>query len=371
MKPTHSKPVEVIVLGGGPAGTAAALALSHLGRSVTLLERSRYDSPRVGEALPPEVRPPLTELGLWDRFIACGPIPSPGTAAAWGRPDLQDNDHITNASGPGWHVDRARFDAMLAIAAEAAGAEVIRGARLSRSQRTRAGTWHIEAITDDGTAIERRAPALVDATGRRAVAARNFGNRRLTHDRLVGLWRLIDPPTSRDPCDRRTLIEAVECGWWYSAFLPDGRHAAAFMTDSDLLPSGPATRNRAWHTYLAQAPHTKARLGSAPACSCPRIVPAFTSRLQVTARPDWPSLAVGDAAMSFDPLSAQGVTWAMESALAAARALDAHLSGDRSLTDDYVRRADIDFNLCLEERRAVYSQERRWPNSPFWRRRAP
>ncbi len=142
------------------------------------------------------------------------------------------------------------------------------------------------------------------------------------------------------------------------------------MTDPDLLPSGPAARKRAAGThYSAEAPHTKARLGSAPDGLRPRIVPAFTSRLEMTSGSGW--LAVGDAAMSFDPLSAQGVTWALESARAAARALHAHLDGNSSAAADYTRRANLDFHLYLKERRAVYSQERRWPNSPFWHRRAP
>ena len=361
--------MDVIVLGGGPAGTAAALTLSQLGRSVTLFERSRYDSQRVGEALAREVHRPLTELGLWNRFMAENPIASPGTAAAWGRPDPQNNDHITNPSGHGWHIDRTRFDTMLAEAAKAAGAEVIQGARLKCCRATPAGNWHIVASTGNCPSIERRARAMVDATGRSAAAVRQLGIGRIIHDRLVGLWALIDPLPGNATQDRRTLIEAIESGWWYSALLPDGRHAAAFMTDADLLPSGPTASERAWHTFLAQAPHTNARLGSAPDAPHPRIVPAFTSCLEIAAGSGW--VAVGDAAMSFDPLSAQGVTWALESALAAARALHANLDGNSSAAHDYTRRANLDFHLYLKERRAVYSQERRWPNSPFWHRRTP
>ncbi len=114
----------------------------------------------------------MTELGLWNRFMAENPIASPGTAAAWGHPALEDNDHITNPSGPGWHVDRTRFDRMLAIAAKAAGAEVIRRRPPELLSRHPSNNWHIEATTVDGTTIERRARAMIDATGRRAVAAR-------------------------------------------------------------------------------------------------------------------------------------------------------------------------------------------------------
>ena len=53
---------------------------------------------------------------------------SPGIASAWGQAELYDNDFIVNPHGPGWHVDRRRFDAMLARAAEESGVEVLRGA---------------------------------------------------------------------------------------------------------------------------------------------------------------------------------------------------------------------------------------------------
>jgi FAD binding domain len=127
--PPRERAVDVIVLGGGPAGTAAAIALAGFGWSVTILEQSHYESTRIGETLPPEVKRPLTALGLWERFLADGPVESPGIASAWGQAELYDNDFIVNPLGPGWHVDRLRFDAMLACAAEARGVEVLRGAR--------------------------------------------------------------------------------------------------------------------------------------------------------------------------------------------------------------------------------------------------
>jgi 2-polyprenyl-6-methoxyphenol hydroxylase-like FAD-dependent oxidoreductase len=80
-------------------------------------------------------------------------------------------------------------------------------------------------------------------------------------------------------------------------------------------------------------------------------------------------LAVGDAACSFDPLSSHGVTWALESGLAAARALDASFRGDRRALDDYADRVEAAFHNYLQARADFYGRERRWPDSPFWRRR--
>ena len=204
----------VVVLGGGPAGTSTSLALTARGWSVTILERSHYESTRIGETFPPEVRRPLLDLGLWREFLAEGPIESPGIAAAWGRPDLYDNDFIVNPHGPGWHVDRRRFDSMLARAAAARGIELLQGARRIAVVRNSSARWDVEAMVD-GRRWECRAAVIVDATGRSASPIRRHAGRRVMCDRLVGLVGFT--PAARPGGDRRTLIEAVECGWWYSS----------------------------------------------------------------------------------------------------------------------------------------------------------
>ena len=60
---------DVVVAGGGPAGAVAALELSRRGFRVALIEQSAYDNFRVGETLPPQIRSPLMELGVWERFL--------------------------------------------------------------------------------------------------------------------------------------------------------------------------------------------------------------------------------------------------------------------------------------------------------------
>ncbi len=151
------RPVDVIVLGGGPAGTATAIALARLGWSVTILERSHYESARIGETLPPDIKHPLIALGVWDRFLADNPLESPGISSAWGQAELYDNGFIVNPHGPGWHVDRRCFDAMLARATEELGVEVMRGAR-GISVKREAPIEPASAFSPEGRIWEGEAP---------------------------------------------------------------------------------------------------------------------------------------------------------------------------------------------------------------------
>jgi flavin-dependent dehydrogenase len=179
---------DVAVVGGGPAGATAAITLAESGVHVALIERSLYEQVRIGETLPPAARPVLQQLGLVEAIA--GAVPSLGTQSAWGSDDLATNPFIANPHGPGWHLDRARFDSALAGAAGVAGVTRLDGSEVTAcapSTRGTRGAWRLIVTTDGGAARRVTARAVVDATGRRASQARRLGARRRLHDRLVGL----------------------------------------------------------------------------------------------------------------------------------------------------------------------------------------
>src|SRR6266567_371682 len=85
---------DVVVLGGGPAGSAIALALARRGYSVVVIERSDYKNTRLGETLPPAIRKALARLGVWGRFLGESHLPSFSIRSVWGSYDLHVNDLI-------------------------------------------------------------------------------------------------------------------------------------------------------------------------------------------------------------------------------------------------------------------------------------
>jgi len=94
---------------------------------------------------------------------------------------------------------------------------------------------------------------------------------------------------------------------------------------------------------------------------------ARSEMLDCTAGPNW--LAAGDAAISVDPLSSQGILFALRSGLAAAQAIEESRAGSRLALPELSRSTRESFDRYLDLRRMHYSREQRWPDSVFWRRR--
>ena len=366
MRQNGIRETDIAVIGGGPAGAAIGLELTRGGYSTLVIERSDYRGVRIGETLPPAVKPLLTSLGVWDQFVAQKHSPAFGIRSVWGGDNLYDNDFIFNPYGAGWHVDRACFDEMLANCAEQTGVGLYRNARLLSCENGNAG-WSIEFADDDGT-HRFRAKFLVDATGRTSDVARQQGAKRITGDRLIGVFFFFSLNSGKSAIDDSTLIEAVEDGWWYSAGLPESRLVLAYMTDADLFARARKQTNFSCLRKLQQTKHSRLRVEPYVLTSGPLIVPANSSRLDQSANGNW--LAIGDAAMAFDPLSGQGVYKALQSASRAAEAIDQHLTGNTSALADYSAAINQDFERYLSTRRRFYSREQRWPGSTFWKRRA-
>jgi flavin-dependent dehydrogenase len=359
------KPFDVLVLGGGPAGGAIALTLARAGRAVVMVERSRYEQPRFGETLAPPTRLTLSSLGLWERFERQGHAPSYAIRSVWGSSEIYEQDFAFHPYGTGWHLDRQRFDSMIACAAEDAGATVWRGVHLETAQQECDG-WRI-GLRHEGAARNCRASFVVDATGRAASFARRSGAVRRAHDTLVGVAAFLSPVSRRTHREFYTLVEAQESGWWYTALLPDLRMVAIFMTDADLLPRGRRSLPAFWQARLDEADHTRVRLRSFAIESGCRVVAANSSTLDRVTGDGW--LAVGDAAMAFDPLSSQGISQALESGALAGKALERHLAGDIAALPKYIDHTSMVFRRYAQLYRHYYGREQRWQNSPFWRRR--
>jgi len=358
---------EAVVAGGGPAGAAAALALARGGRRVLLLDESRAGDFRVGEALPPAGRPLLRELGVLERFLDDGHLPCHGNLSGWGAPGLAGTDFLLDPNGHGWHLDRTRFDASLREAARVAGAVVRSGARVSATEADPGGGWRVSLSSAEGDE-EVACGWLLDATGRRCSLARRGGAARLPEDALIAFYARYRPGRDGDR-DSRTLIESVPDGWWYTALVPSGERVVAFLTDADLADRPALLSPEGFARRLEETEHVRAVLESFGYAlhDRPRGTDAGSARLDRFSGPGW--LAAGDAAVSFDPLSSQGIRTALYTGTRAGEALHAHLGGDADALEGYTRVLEQVYGAYLRHRAEFYRYERRWSDRPFWARR--
>jgi flavin-dependent dehydrogenase len=159
------------VLGGGPAGSASALAALRKGAPVRIIEKSRLPRHKVcGEFFSPEIGPELERLGAWDAFLSAGPARIHRTVLHFGT--RQKSSRLPE---PAFGLSRHVFDLMLLDQARAAGAELAGEAP--------------EADETDET--DEETPVIV-ATGRRAAI---YGNRNPRGQRLFGFKAHFEGPT--------------------------------------------------------------------------------------------------------------------------------------------------------------------------------
>ena len=363
---------DAAVVGAGPAGSALARRLALQGCRVALIERSRFDAPRVGESLAPAVQPLLSELDVWRQFLALDPVPSHGTRSLWGDAEPHVHSHLTSRWGCGWHVDRRAFDSMLAQAASAAGAVLCCETTAIRCD-TRATGWELilRERTDEGSR-ERlssiHATVVIDATGRSAALASSVGARRLPLDTLVAVATEFGGIATGS--EGYVMIETTADGWWYTAPVPNGRMMAMLMTDGDLCGRADLACKSAWLQRLQMTAATQARVAGGAVSWGPRVFSARSHRLRRRdERGAW--LAVGDAALAVDPISGSGVVRALRTARAAADTVLAVLSGHTTEPiEAYETDRDQECTAYLRERAMYYGIEQRWSSSPFWQRRS-
>jgi flavin-dependent dehydrogenase len=357
---------DVLVVGGGPAGSACASTLAEAGARVAVIEGGDFESPRIGETISGGATPVLRSLGIRPGWSERELGRRSTVVSAWNG-TVAARSSMHDAYGAGWCVDRRRFDRMLFDHAGRAGASLWPRCRVTDARLD--GThWRFSARRD-GQRLEGRAAFVVEATGRTGRSAFAPSGRRLAFDELTAVtWTTAGAMDAPDELGASCCVEAVKDGWWYSTPLQGGAMLVAFFTDGDLLARGRAAMTRQVIARLAETSLTRRRLASteAPLAGW-RAFDAGTTLRQTGATANW--AAVGDALATIDPLSGQGVALALKSGMELARCIADTATDRRDAVAAWLDGVVEQFNRLLDERHAVYAQERRWDTSLFWQRR--
>jgi menaquinone-9 beta-reductase len=314
---------EVVVVGGGPAGSAAACFLARRGHDVLLLDTARFPRDKVcGEGVSPEAWRLLDAMGATDRVRALAPHPLRGMRLV--SPDgTAFRGEYRGRERPGLAVRRLALDAALLHAARGAGAEVREGVRVTGLVR--------EADVVAGVAAEEggeprvvRARVVVGADGRRSVVARRLHLLRehpaMRRFAVRGYWE------GMEGLEELGEMHVVGGGYCGVAPLSGTLANLAFVLDRrQMAPAGGDLEGFYRGMLRTRWPRVAERLDRARLVERPRAVgPLALVCRRVTA----PGVVlVGDAAGFYDPFTGEGVTLALRTAELAAEAVHAALGG--------------------------------------------
>jgi flavin-dependent dehydrogenase len=359
----------VIIIGGGPAGCATAIALRNLGvDKITIIESGNYTTTRIGESIPPNTRDLFRRLGIDTPFAQENHSTCSGSHSCWGDNALGYNDFLYNPRGLGWHLQRLKFDRFMAAQAQSTGADLRCKAVLRSAAMTERGRCH-EVVFDDCEKMQAEkitARFIVDASGYGAKFARRKGAERLVEDQLTCIGAHLSISADAN-INQLTLLEATEYGWWYAAKISAQKSIAVLASDHSILQSRNLNKTEHWQKALRQTRYVDTFVGSIDGLSGVQSWIAPSSILSPPAGLDW--LAVGDAACAWDPISAQGIYKALEDGLNAATAIAAWLEGKTRSLNEY-RETVVERHIhYLQQREYFYHQEQRWAESDFWQRR--
>jgi flavin-dependent dehydrogenase len=366
---THSAdPCDVLVIGGGPAGSTAAQLLASWGWSVVMAHRdprAPAAHPTLAESLPSSTRKLFSFLGQLDRIEAAGFHPNEGNVARWA-----EASRVTRTSDAGFHVSRAAFDRVLRACAVGAGAclldAVVRQVDVSDPIRV---TY---ATPDNGgngpTSCSAR--YVLDCSGRAGVLARRGLRRADAQYRTLAIaaeWECDAWPAGERA---QTVVESYRDGWAWSVPLSATRRQCTVMIDPDRSPNRLASQ-AIYGRELEKAVELRARLVDARQRSAPWTCDAsiYTASRAAESR----MLLVGDAASFIEPLSSAGVKKALLSAWRAAVVVNTCL-GNPALAgaamDLYVRRERQVYADCMRRSRVFFAEAAAAYDTPFWSARA-
>lgn len=368
---------DIAIIGGGIAGCTLAMALA-ASYKVILIDKLPEPVERVGESLAPAARRILRRLDLLEALApqqgSALYLPGLGTRSCWGSAAVHIVDHLRNPDGLAWHLNRRDFEMQLRETTEQRGVQCFWGIKLYNSVYENL-RWRLRvrsaAAAADNDAAEISAKFVIDASGRPSVFAKQTGADKVQFDKLVAHWAILP----NKEAVQMSTISSGETGWWYSAPVPGNKRVMALHTDPDLL-NHDTVKDAAWFTAAAQANKEMAAIIAAtegPVHYC-GVVAANSARLNTVAGLQW--AAIGDAAMSFDPLSSQGMFNAMAGAMQLSELLLEAAQHTPDLTElstfvqqGYSAQMDNVWNHYLKHKHTFYSQEQRWKEATFWQRR--
>ncbi len=320
---------DVLVVGGGPAGSTAAALLAEKGRHVVLLEKDQHPRFHIGESLLPRNTKIFDRLGLREQVAAMG-VHKPGAEfisdASGKRVRFSFAEGLDKVYTYSWQVKRAEFDEMLWRHAQAKGAEAQDQMRVTEVQfAPPGGRARVTAVGPDGAAREYAPRYLLDATGRDTLLANKLGGKRANKFNSTAALFAHFQGVGRTEGEQDGFISVhlVDDGWFWMIPLPGEVMSVGFVGNRSAFAQRKGSPHELFMARIAQSPSVSARMQHATMQTEVTSTGNFSYDNPSCHGPGW--LMVGDSFAFLDPVFSSGVLLAMSAAEMGAEVADTWL----------------------------------------------
>ncbi len=329
---------DVVVIGGGPAGSTASTVLAQRGVRVGLFERERFPRFHIGESLIPETYWVLKRLDMLPKmqrshFVKKYSVQFVNSSGRQSAP-FYFHDNKPHECSQTWQVVRSEFDQMMLVNAREHGVDAYEGVHALEVLFEGDRAVGVRIKEADGTRRDIRAQVVVDASGQAALLQNRFKLRIwdpvLNKGAIWSYWRGAYRDTGRDEGATMVLQTDNRSGWFWYIPQHDDMVSVGVVAPFDYLFKGRGTdHEKTFYDEVERCPAVKKRIEGGTRATGFFVTRDYSYRSTRVAGEGW--VLVGDAFGFLDPLYSSGVLLALKSGELAADAIaDGLATGDTS-----------------------------------------
>jgi geranylgeranyl reductase family protein len=359
---------DVAIIGGGPAGSTAAILLARAGRRVVLFEREKFPRFHIGESLLPFSMKAFRRMDLLGKFDRAGFLKKYGGEffSACGEEGVKFyfKDAYRSQTEHSYQVTRADFDKVLLDHAKEGGADVREQVSVERVEFTDEEVnlaWKSEKTSaTEPRQGEIRARYVIDASGRNSLLGNKFKIKKTyRHLQKLSIFAHFDGMTRAEGIDGTLtiLVRGIDRWFWIIPLTPE-RTSVGVVLDGDIFKRSNKTAEQFLEEAIAEQPILMRRMENARKVSQVYVAADFSYRNRRLFGGRW--LLAGDAAGFIDPIFSSGVFLAVFSGELAADALHQVLDQPRqaqTLFPSYERKVNRAMDVYLRFINAWYTKE--------------
>jgi flavin-dependent dehydrogenase len=316
---------DVLVIGGGPAGSTLATVLAERGRRVVIVEKDTHPRFHIGESLLPLNLPMFDRLGITREVERIGMLkygvefisPYHGKSVTFDFANALDKRFSF-----AYQVRRSAFDDILFRNAAVKGAVAIEGCRIADVTFPPEGGAVVSGKTDDGQERRWRARFLADASGRDTFLANRLGvrDRDRRHNSAAMFGHFSGAKRLPGKAEGNISIFWFDKGWLWFIPLSDGTTSVGVVCRPDYIKSRRGDIDTFFMETIALCPAIAERLREARLIGTATATGNYTYRAKRAGGERY--ILLGDAFAFIDPIFSAGVYFAMNSGFLGADTID-------------------------------------------------